>query len=602
MPVSHIGLTVSHLPTSCSFFLAALQPLGYKYIGQQGNQIGRRPGIRMNLPSSDLSNPPLIITFILILILILMPPNRQLSNKHSTPTISIHLSVHVHVTKRAGCSVKAGPTHIAFSAPSRSTVHAFFTSALKAGGRIHGEPALRHVESGYYNAAVLDMDGNSVEVVCRDAVKGGGNVNRKDRGGVEEEEEEEEEGSRVLGWRDDVARSCFLEEGEGEERGRRRGVVSGGGGEGGGRTVVVNNRITPTVLVSSPPAEPAQTTSDVSAKAIIGTLLGAAAGAAVAYAMTKGESASQGQSQAQSQPIVQTIYRAIEGVQVERPYQASVESRAPTTVPQESEYGDDRQTPRSTTSYHSKRPDAPRSSTSSTRPRSALRAIEAPPPQPAQAPSSRSTLINTFIPPSEVPRLPLQRPGPVTAKSETHISTHSAAKSHYSSSVKPPTVIRAASTYSVAKDIPLPQSSRASNVSAAAHDGPEVARSLVGSILGLDLGCESVAPSDSVSQAGSKRSRHSKTSRTGSRHSSRPPMHSRHNSSRSSGSKVETDEVVRPGEPGSRVSGASQRTVRPSKAEGASKRGSVMSVPQGRAGSKASGVRERSVVSMVLGK
>ena len=40
MPVAHIGLTVSHLPTSCSFFLAALQPLGYRYIGQQGSQIG----------------------------------------------------------------------------------------------------------------------------------------------------------------------------------------------------------------------------------------------------------------------------------------------------------------------------------------------------------------------------------------------------------------------------------------------------------------------------------------------------------------------------------------------------------------------------------
>ena len=40
MSVSHIGLTVSHLPTSCSFFLAALTPLGYRYIGQQGHQIG----------------------------------------------------------------------------------------------------------------------------------------------------------------------------------------------------------------------------------------------------------------------------------------------------------------------------------------------------------------------------------------------------------------------------------------------------------------------------------------------------------------------------------------------------------------------------------
>jgi hypothetical protein len=40
MPVSHIGLTVSHLPTSSSFFLSALQPLGYRYIGQQGHQVG----------------------------------------------------------------------------------------------------------------------------------------------------------------------------------------------------------------------------------------------------------------------------------------------------------------------------------------------------------------------------------------------------------------------------------------------------------------------------------------------------------------------------------------------------------------------------------
>ena len=40
MPVSHVGLTVAHLPASCSFFLSALQPLGYRYIGQQGNQIG----------------------------------------------------------------------------------------------------------------------------------------------------------------------------------------------------------------------------------------------------------------------------------------------------------------------------------------------------------------------------------------------------------------------------------------------------------------------------------------------------------------------------------------------------------------------------------
>lgn len=40
MPVAHIGLTVTHLPTSTSFFLSALQPLGYRYIGESGHQIG----------------------------------------------------------------------------------------------------------------------------------------------------------------------------------------------------------------------------------------------------------------------------------------------------------------------------------------------------------------------------------------------------------------------------------------------------------------------------------------------------------------------------------------------------------------------------------
>ena len=39
MPFSHIGLTVSHVPSSSSFFLAALSPLGYHYVGHQGNQI-----------------------------------------------------------------------------------------------------------------------------------------------------------------------------------------------------------------------------------------------------------------------------------------------------------------------------------------------------------------------------------------------------------------------------------------------------------------------------------------------------------------------------------------------------------------------------------
>lgn len=40
MPVSHLGLTVSHIPSATSFYLGALQPLGYRYIGCQGDSVG----------------------------------------------------------------------------------------------------------------------------------------------------------------------------------------------------------------------------------------------------------------------------------------------------------------------------------------------------------------------------------------------------------------------------------------------------------------------------------------------------------------------------------------------------------------------------------
>lgn len=40
-------------------------------------------------------------------------------------------------------------------------------AALKAGGRVHGEPKLRDPDSGYYSAAIIDSNGNSVEAVYR---------------------------------------------------------------------------------------------------------------------------------------------------------------------------------------------------------------------------------------------------------------------------------------------------------------------------------------------------------------------------------------------------------------------------------------------------
>ncbi|KAL6171913.1 hypothetical protein ACJQWK_02908 [Exserohilum turcicum] len=118
MPIAQIGLTVSHLPTSTSFFLSALQPLGYRYISESGHQIG------LGVHNAD---------FYLC---------------QETP------------------GVKAGASHIAFTAPSTTAVRNFYTAALTAGGRPNGSPATRNAE-GHFNAVVVDFDGNSIEAVYR---------------------------------------------------------------------------------------------------------------------------------------------------------------------------------------------------------------------------------------------------------------------------------------------------------------------------------------------------------------------------------------------------------------------------------------------------
>src|SRR6266480_6943452 len=62
-------------------------------------------------------------------------------------------------------SLKVGTSHIAFSAPSRNAVRAFYTSAVNAGANGGEAPAYRNDDIECFNAVVLDLDGNSVEVV-----------------------------------------------------------------------------------------------------------------------------------------------------------------------------------------------------------------------------------------------------------------------------------------------------------------------------------------------------------------------------------------------------------------------------------------------------
>jgi len=67
------------------------------------------------------------------------------------------------------CSTGEGfrESHIAFQAPSRDAVKAFFDAAVAGGAEILPEPRVwpKYHES-YYGVFVRDPDGNNVEAVC----------------------------------------------------------------------------------------------------------------------------------------------------------------------------------------------------------------------------------------------------------------------------------------------------------------------------------------------------------------------------------------------------------------------------------------------------
>ncbi|KAJ9666531.1 hypothetical protein H2201_003454 [Coniosporium apollinis] len=558
MPVSHIGLTVSHLPTSCSFFLSALQPLGYRFIGQQGNQIG------LGIDDAD---------FFLC---------------QETPHI------------------KAGAAHIAFSAPGRIAVRDFYTAALNAGGRPHGAPGVRDQENGHFNAAVLDFDGNSIEVVYR------------------EDSTPEEAGSvvghsRVLTWRKSVTESL----------GDARSVVSSSTVRTARKDSVIAGPAAPrsiapsaiarseantlTRSVSAPVVQQSSISvgGDDACKKIIGTLLGAAAGAAVAYAMCKGEEDSAraeavayAASQASSRKLVeaplqeaqpQPTYESPDPKRLHRNF-SDTESfystpdryqRAIAAAPARSYHSPTyisvppTQAPQQTIEY------IPAASVVSARShRSAKRSVSSPIPTAAHSTVSktRSTLISTFVP-DEAPRAL-----PAPSEHSVHSSGSKARSSHTAAS-------KYSSRRSSASQVPLPESKPPS---------------IIGSIIGrgdeeyavLPDDNDSVAPSDSISNAGSRRSSHSKSSKH-SKHS-KSSRHSEGRSHRSSSGKSTTSrreelEVVRPDVV---EEAESQVTVKPYKSEKSKDKVSVASLPvrgitpsmiEGRGG-------KRSVVSFAMGQ
>ncbi|KAL1955015.1 hypothetical protein VTO42DRAFT_368 [Malbranchea cinnamomea] len=132
MPLSHIGLVVprSKFEQTVSFYLSALEPLGYK---EHARPVPHVVGLGVMYPDFWIS------------------------------TICETMAG----TTADEEGKKAPPVHVAFTAGNRNLVHAFYAAALKAGGKCNGPPGPRpQYTRTYYAAFVIDPAGNNIETVC----------------------------------------------------------------------------------------------------------------------------------------------------------------------------------------------------------------------------------------------------------------------------------------------------------------------------------------------------------------------------------------------------------------------------------------------------
>lgn len=114
----HIGIVVADLAASKAFYAAALAPLGFGVAMEFESHVGMGPPGRPQFWFGPGAKP-------------------------------------------------SSPLHLAFAAPSRAAVDAFYAAALKAGARDNGPPGLRpHYHSHYYGAFVIDPNGHNTEAVC----------------------------------------------------------------------------------------------------------------------------------------------------------------------------------------------------------------------------------------------------------------------------------------------------------------------------------------------------------------------------------------------------------------------------------------------------
>ena len=124
--IDHIGMPVSDITRSTEFYLKAFAPLG---------------------------------------ISIVMEVSAEQTGHGAAVGFGANFKPFFWIGEAEGLGV--GHVHVAFAAPSRAAVDAFYRAAIAAGGKDNGKPGLRpHYHENYYGAFVLDFDGHNIEAVC----------------------------------------------------------------------------------------------------------------------------------------------------------------------------------------------------------------------------------------------------------------------------------------------------------------------------------------------------------------------------------------------------------------------------------------------------
>jgi catechol 2,3-dioxygenase-like lactoylglutathione lyase family enzyme len=118
--LAHAAVNVTDFEAAKRFYLAALEPLGYRVVYEE-------------------------------------------------PDALAYLADANRLDFGIGRRAPVGGAHVAFECRDRETVDVFYVAALTAGGRDNGAPGVRpQYDASYYAAYVLDADGNNIEAVCHE--------------------------------------------------------------------------------------------------------------------------------------------------------------------------------------------------------------------------------------------------------------------------------------------------------------------------------------------------------------------------------------------------------------------------------------------------